>query len=174
MPTLAMGIDQSLSCTGVVLHQVEDDGSRAVVYSETISTTKDPSKSPIADTIIRSKIIADKLLDIQICWQPDYIALENLSYGSVGSATRNLAVLFGVICTTMGLQDPNAVPPTTLKKFATGNGKATKKEVLEAIDQEDPAFYNFLTKVTLKGGRHDLADAFWIAKWIENENRKKP
>lgn len=174
MPVLAMGIDQSLSCTGVVLRQVEDDGTSAVVYSQTISTSKDPSKSPIADTIIRSKIIADKLLDIQICWQPDYIALENLSYGSVGNATRNLAILFGVICTTMGLNEPSVVPPTTLKKFATGNGKASKKEMYEAIDREDPAFYNFLTNVTLKGGRHDLADAFWIAKWIDNENRKKP
>lgn len=166
-----MGIDQSLSCTGVVLTKRDDNGARTVVYSTAITTDKDPSLSPLADTLIRSKYIADKILDIEICWQPDYVALENLSYGSVGNATRNLAILFGVICTTLGLNNPNVIPPTTLKKFATGNGRATKKEMLDAILKEDSVFHHHLTNnVTIKAGRYDLADAFWISKWIENEN----
>lgn len=174
MPFLAMGIDQSLTCTGVVITKVYDNGDREVTFSTSIMTQKDPKLPPLADTLVRAKDIANQLLEIIEIWKPDLIGLENLSYGSVGNATRNLAILFGVICTTLGIDEPKVVPPTTLKKFATGNGKATKADMLNAVQKEDPVFHSLLTTISIKGGRYDLADAFWIARWIENEDSKNP
>ncbi len=170
MTKVTMGIDQSLTCTGVVITQIDRDGIKSILHQEAISTVK-TELEPIPDTIVRATVIGDRLASLQAQYMPDYIALENLSYGSVGNATRNLAILFGVICTKMDMLHPSVVPPTSLKKFATGNGKATKKDMLEAIAQSDASFFSLLNRMTIKAGKYDLADAYWIAKWVENENR---
>lgn len=163
----AMGIDQSLTCTGVTITSMDDMGNRKVIYSETIQTAKTHHTCPIADTLTRAHQIASRLEDIVQEFNPDWIGLENLSYGSVGNATRNLAILFGVICSTLKLDAPRVVPPTTLKKFATGNGRAGKKEMLAAIEKADSTFFNQLDKMTIKAGKYDLADAYWIARWVD-------
>lgn len=162
----AMGVDQSLSCTGVVITEIDDVGNRKVIHSESIQTVKTHHTCPIADTITRAVFIADRLKQIVHEYDPDWIGLENLSYGSVGNATRNLAILFGVICSALGLKAPRVVPPTTLKKFATGNGRAGKKEMLAAIEATDPIFFQTLNNMTIKAGKYDLADAYWIARWV--------
>lgn len=162
-----MGIDQSLTCTGVTITSIDDIGNRNVIFTESIHTVKSHHTCPIADTLTRANQIASRLEDIVLEHSPDWIGLENLSYGSVGNATRNLAILFGVICSTLKLDIPRVVPPTTLKKFATGNGKAGKKEMLAAIEYADINLFTQLDNMTIKAGKYDLADAYWIARWVE-------
>lgn len=166
MPTVTMGIDQSLTCTGVCIISTAEDGVRTSIVSDAIHT-EPTMKDPVADVLVRSMRIAEALKETTELYNPDYIAMENLSYGSVGNATRNLAILFGVICTTLGIDQPSVVPPTTLKKFATGNGKATKKDMLAAIEKEDKALFDYLDAKTIKSGKYDIADAYWIARWKE-------
>lgn len=165
MGKVVMGIDQSLSCTGVVILE-EKGGIKTVLYHEAITTEKDPDATPMADTLTRAKYIAKQLADLQLVWDPDQIVLESLSFGSVGNATRNLAILFGIICVQLGLDDPDLVTPTSLKKYATSSGRANKKEMLAAIEQVNPELFSELNSYTIKQGKYDIADAFWIATWI--------
>lgn len=168
MPSITMGIDQSLTCTGVSIIETAKDGVRTSIATHAIHT-EPTMEDPVADVLVRSMRIAKELKTITEQYNPDYIALENLSYGSIGNATRNLAILFGVICTTLGLSQPSVVPPTTLKKFATGNGKATKKEMLAAIEKQDKALFDYLDAKTIKSGKYDITDAYWIARWRETK-----
>jgi Holliday junction resolvasome RuvABC endonuclease subunit len=48
--------------------------------------------------------------------------------------------------------DPVSVPPTTLKQFATGSGKASKEQMVTAVQQFDPEITN-----------DNLADAYLLA-----------
>ena len=92
------------------------------------------------------------------------IAIEGLSFGSRGDATRNLAILFGVICSRLNIDNPYTVAPTSLKKFATGNGRADKKEMLANIENYNETLFTELNKLTIKAGKYDIADAFYLAK----------
>ncbi len=49
-----------------------------------------------------------------------------------------------------------AVAPSTLKKFATGSGRAGKPEMVARATEELPA---------LRGLTEDEADAYWTARW---------
>lgn len=166
MATVTMGIDQSLTCTGVTVLKTDSEGNVEILLTEAISTSK-TNLPPMADTIHRAKEIASKLDAIQVKYRPDYVAIESLSFGSAGNATRNLAILFGIICVAMGIDNPNLVPPTTLKKFATGNGRASKKDMLAAIEASNLGLFLILNNTTIKAGKYDIADAYWIARWME-------
>lgn len=96
------------------------------------------------------------------------IQLEGLSYGSVGNATRNLAMLFGVLCNSLELSQPKTIAPTSLKKWATGRGDADKAMMLEAVRLEDPEFYNIVSQIPVSRGRYDIVDAYHLARNLED------
>lgn len=52
------------------------------------------------------------------------------------------------------------VPPTTLKLWTSGNGRATKPEMVAAVADR---FGHDLTGIKVKDGRYDLADATALA-----------
>jgi len=55
------------------------------------------------------------------------------------------------------------VPPTTLKKFATGNGNAKKEAMFDALPSETKQVFE---EKTLKSkGRFDVTDAYWLSKY---------
>ena len=149
-----LGIDQSYNCTAWVIINnsglIEDFG--------TIKSNKDH------DIYTRCNYIINELMDITEKHKVGRIALEGLAFGMQGSATRDLAGLQFVIM--LGLRDidyPLVVSPLHLKKAATGNGKATKDEMISALPESirlqfEAANYKKST------GLHDLADAYWLAR----------
>lgn len=158
---IVMGIDQSLTSTAyVVVNETKE-----VLSSGVVRSNKEDSLP------IRCRDITQEL--VEATWMPEIlngsdlkISIEGLSYGSIGSATRNLAVLMGWIQFGLYTGDSNWVetPATSLKKFATGNGKAEKVDMLEAVPEEFrehiKANYN---KSGKKSGLTDLPDAYHLA-----------
>lgn len=68
---------------------------------------------------------------------------------------RKLSELRGIlleVCDELGLQEPEFVHVSALKKFATGNGRATKPEMMAACRNN----YRF------EPASHDEADAFLL------------
>lgn len=165
-PVVSMGIDQSLTSTGVCVMHSTDTGYE-VVYTGALSTSP-TGLGDYADTIHRANETADKLVNIVDLYGVTHIAIEGLSFGSVGNATRNLAMLFGIICTKLNITDPYTVAPTSLKKFATGNGKADKKLMLSSIIEHDGILHAELDAMTIKAGKYDIADAYWLSRHILN------
>lgn len=158
-----MGIDQSLTKTGIVI--LEDN---EVLHHEIIITDK-TSLDTYHDILSRAKFIANSIVELDLEYNVDHWILEGLSFGSNGAATRNLAILFAIICNHMSEVNPKTVAPTTLKKFATGSGAASKDRMVEAICEHDYEFYSTITDIPKSKGRQDLADAFWLAHYLKEK-----
>jgi Holliday junction resolvasome RuvABC endonuclease subunit len=69
-------------------------------------------------------------------WRPDVVAVEGYSFGSKGRAVFDIAELGGVVRWELRRSDVPwvAVPPSSLKRYATGRGNATKDAMIaEAV-----------------------------------------
>lgn len=88
-------------------------------------------------------------------FQPSIIVIEGHSFGSQGRAKTVLSELAGVIKNQILRLDMIyvVVAPTSLKKYATGNGKASKVEMIHAAKQFDRTL-----------GTDDEADALHLAR----------
>ena len=150
-----IGIDQSYTNTGFCVI----DYNGLVFDFGTIKTTdKD------GDHFDRCKIISDQVIALAFKHIPTAIAIEGLAYGMRGDATRSLAGLQFVVITALREHafNPEIVAPLTLKKFATGTGKADKKEMIASLPTcVSGMFVSGGFKKTT--GLADLADAYFLA-----------
>lgn len=157
-----LGVDQSLTVTAWVLM----DDTYKVLEEGVIRTTNEDTLQE------RCVAISSGLTDVFRCGEVDSFSIEGLSYGSIGNATRNLAVLFGHIQATCydyhfleGTNKWLETPATSLKKFATGSGRADKKDMLAAVPEPYQQYLRDNFKGTgKKSGLKDLPDAYWLAR----------
>lgn len=132
---LIIGIDPSLTSTGIVVLR----GNKV----ELAVTTKN---KPALGTIERVRLIYERIVDIQENlsdgekWQaPDLIVIEGFSYGSKGRSVFDIAYLGWRIREDLErLKEQDnipwlEVPPSQLKKFATGQGNANKEIILQQV-----------------------------------------
>lgn len=104
----------------------------------------------------RLAFIASFVEDIFLRADADFLALENYSMGSKGSRVFHIGELGGIlklVAVRRGMRILT-VPPTSLKIFATGNGRAEKEDVIRGIAA------NWGVQID----RHDEADAFVLMK----------
>ncbi len=133
--SLIIGIDPSLTSTGIVVLR----GNKV----ELAVTTKN---KPALGTIDRVRLIYERIVDIQENlsdgekWQaPDLIVIEGFSYGSKGRSVFDIAYLGWRIREELEwLKEQDnipwlEVPPSQLKKFATGQGNANKEIILQQV-----------------------------------------
>jgi Holliday junction resolvasome RuvABC endonuclease subunit len=82
------------------------------------------------------------------------VFMEGYAYGSKLNREK-LGELGGIVklaCRHVLCRDPASVAPTTLKAFATGSGRATKEQMVKAVQAFDPEITN-----------DNLADAYLLA-----------
>lgn len=85
---------------------------------------------------------------------PVHVSMEGYAYGAKLNREK-LGELGGIVKLATRLvlySEPTSVPPTTLKQFATGNGRATKEQMVKAVQEFDPEITN-----------DNLADAYLLA-----------
>lgn len=153
-----LGIDQSYkSCAVVVL----EDG--ACINFEIFK--KDEDADPFTNAASLAKQIGAKA----VVFSPDRIILEGLSFGNLGNMTRDLAGLqFAIVIHLRDHmiygKDIKIVPPPTLKKFATNNGRAEKQDMIDKVPTEILTLFKAAgyKKTT---GLADLADAYHLANY---------
>jgi len=157
-----LGIDQSYNASGIIV--LEGDN---ILHSECFKSNKD------FDRFGQAYEIAVHIGNIVDTYKPDIVAIEGLAFGMRGNVTRDLGGLQFVI--VAHLQEVKKQPvviiaPLTVKKFATGSGKATKSEMIERLPTY--ALDNFLKLGVKKTtGLADLCDAFNICKCAEYQNQ---
>lgn len=131
--THILGLDLSLTATGVAW----EGGTRVLSFPKLRGMER-----------VHAINLAVSELD-----QPDIVVLEGYSFGSKGRAVYDIAELGGVI--RYGFHEVALpyveVPPSVLKKFATGKGNVGKDEVLAAA----------IRKFGFEGSNNNEADA-WI------------
>lgn len=140
-----IGLDISLTSTGL------SDGTR----TEVIQTSPKELIEERMDRITRGIVsfaLADKGADLAV--------IEWSSYGSHGG--EELAALrYMARVRLWRLHIPVAVvAPATLKKYVTGDGRATKPQMVAAVDSR---YGQDFSGVKLAHGRYDMADAFGLA-----------
>lgn len=93
------------------------------------------------------------------------ISLDVVAYeqpGSLHGAARKILPALQGVAELWAFQkgfDIETYTPSQVKKFATGNGRASKEEMMEAAEKEWPGVVIV---------RHDQADAMWVAELALN------
>lgn len=164
---LFLGIDQSFTSTGMV--KLDEKGNLidfTVIKGE---------KSKGMQKFYNSWEMTNKILTF--CKDVDFVALEDLSFGSFGDATRDLAGLQFTVVQRLIFElniKPQLIPVKTNKKFAktqSGNenfkGKIEKKHMIEWLPEDIKQKFKQKYK-TLASGLPDLADAYWISCHLKN------
>lgn len=150
-----LGIDQSYTSSGLSI--VEDDKLVAFTRYKTDATL---------DVYDRAIQLANFVVQYVQQYQVTEIRIEGLAFGMRGDATRDLAGLIFVLITNFRTKCKDVscriIPPTALKKFATGTGKADKTAMIAALpedvlEQFKAAGYKKTTGLT------DLTDSYWLA-----------
>lgn len=180
---ITIGIDPSINCTGVCVH--ESDTNTHKYYMIVGKTTKkmesfqhdhidilnyhklETNKGEYQDkefnkstNIHRICSLIEYILDV---FNPDLVQMEGVSYGSVGSAALvDLAGLnFAIRMVLMKRNlEFNILAPTSVKKFAVGNGSA-EKDVLIASWKKLDRHITDITDIKVD----DLADSYFIAHY---------
>lgn len=154
-----MGIDQSYRSTGLVVI----DENEKILHSEIIPSNKED------EVYFSAWLITNNIIQTVNQFKPDNIAIEGLSYGLRGNATRDLAGLQFMIISRIKYENSYKniiiVAPLTLKKFATGSGSAKTKKIDIIKSLPEYALTHFLEYGVKKTtGLGDLADAFFLSK----------
>lgn len=120
---LYIGIDLSLRATGI-----------SILYEGRIDTSKTIKiNGKGAKRINTIKRIIEDLLEIYSACRTDLCAIEGYAFVKKARGQYEKAELHGTIIDMLYEKGiiPAIVPPTTLKKFATGSGKASKADMIE-------------------------------------------
>lgn len=152
-----LGIDQSYTSTG---YCIIDD--RMIIDCGVL--TSDKTKNVFE----RSYDISYALLNIATEFHPKMIGVEGLAFNMRGNATRDLAGLQFVIM--IQLQYKTSIPveivnPKIVKKFATGNGNASKDDLYNSTPSLTKLYFEEKGLKKTKG-RPDVVDAYWIATYL--------
>lgn len=178
---IIIGIDPSINCTGVCVY---DTLKNSHVYYMIISKSTKKMKTFKNDFVniidyekrdsnkgeYQNKEFnkAENIYDI--ChelnciinqYKPDLIQMEGISYGSHSSsaladlAGLNFAIRMMLIDNSLNF---NILAPTSIKKFAVGNGGAEKDVIIASWKKLDKNISN-ISDIKLD----DLADSFFIA-----------
>lgn len=155
-------IDQSFSHTAWCYWEEETLVSFSVIRSDKEKTKYE-----------RAEFVAKEIIKIVNQYEPQKVIIEQLAFGSFGSATRDLAGLLYTIViaikrgTHLGYSDILFVTATGAKKTHTGNGKATKQEMLEAVPKEQ--LEKFEKNYKRSNGLYDLCDAYAFGIWFQQK-----
>jgi len=159
-----LGIDQSISNTGLTLLKKINDYEYKIIESRAVST---PTSLETEDRILRIKQSVYEMIS-DIDKNNLFISIEGLAYAP--GNTNNRAMLFGLffVLVTSFLENEikyKIIPPTTLKKIFTGSGKAKKPEMLENTHEIEQITLSELTGIKIKAKKfEDIIDSFALAK----------
>jgi len=124
MSRVVVGLDLSLTHTGVGV--VSESGQK--ICFEIV-----PKRTGFGRTIWIRDTITDRLQEFE---RVTAFAIEGYSFGSVGRSIYDIGELGGLVKAKF-YEEGSAVwlvPPSVVKKFATGKGNATKEMVVDALN----------------------------------------
>ena len=177
------GIDYSLTCPAICIHDSYDgvfnfDNAKFYFRSNLQRFDKFHENRIWGENHGQWKTDEDRYDDIAT-WaldiltsvhRVDKVYLEGYSYGSTGKVfhiAENTAIL------KYNLWDEQIefeiIPPTVIKKFATGKGNANKEKMYEAFINENPGV-DLRSELTPRSSNvispvSDIVDAYFIAKY---------
>lgn len=160
-----IGIDQSYTSTGFVVL----DEQKNLIDCNIFSTPK-------TDDIFKRAWELSEAIITGISKYPDAkLAIEGLAFSMRGNATRDLAGLQFSIITKINFilkRDITIVAPPTLKKSATGTGKASKEEMIDALPKDILEVFTKEKNWKKSRGLTDVTDAYFLARYLIDKDEK--
>lgn len=151
-----VGLDLSLTSTGV------SDGHTTFVVPTAPGLMTEARLNHILKTVTR--FVLGPLGESD---EADLVVIEDgaFSRGAQSSGAEILSALRYMVRTKLWHMDvPFAmVPPTTLKKYTTGDGRASKQDMLHTVHARHAPHSDVLTGVKVSHGLYDMADALALA-----------
>lgn len=157
-----MGLDPSLAGFGIVGKQ-----GNKIIYNHL--KTKPPTGIKqeegfrndcfYGSTEARISYLVDQVMKMYKAYLPEAVFIEGYAFSARSRSVTPLAELRGVLYNAFWAKQILwvVVPPPTLKKAATGNGRASKEEMVESACRKWRQCPN-----------DDLADAYALAVYGEN------
>lgn len=156
---LYMGIDPSISSTGICI--INDRGT--IQHCQSLNHTLDDP--------YRLAYIYDSLMSIYENYKPDYICYERqvpqMRFNTNASAIVPLAELAGILKLSFlhyrRYGYPHVIcryPPEDIKRFATGNSRASKEEMMDAVPESQ---MKKIKAFVPEWSVNDVADAYHAA-----------
>lgn len=172
---MIVGIDYSMTCPAACLW---NDTSPRFWFAQqrtypALSSELDQSKITTIDILPRAEFVAHALLSWMSTFTITGIAIEDYAFSATGRVFH-IGEHTGILKYLMWKQHLPviSVPPTVIKKYATGKGNADKTRMtaafLEAYPRASewiPHFFPRSKGIVAKSPLADLADAYWIAKY---------
>jgi len=147
-----VGLDPSLTGTGIVKLDLESN-----IEEQKLISTKSSDKEEYRMSFILNEV--NRIID-----NDSVVYIEGLSHGSTGQSILEMAGLH--YCITVNLYQRKItfkdIPPGTLKKFVTGNGRGKKNLML----------LKTYKKFGIEFEDDNLCDAFCLAKLALEEHKK--
>ena len=150
-------------------------GTTAVQYigSPHQPYTNEPERySQIADWVINIIKSQPQLMIGKLWEKRPIIQIEDYSFGSTGRVfhiAENLGLLKYKLKMECGW-DYTLLPPSVIKKFATGKGNANKELMLDAFEKDTGTNLAQVFDTTSKSPVSDVADAYFICKYGESSS----
>lgn len=129
--------------------------------------------SEAEDEVHRFIELAHWVDEVVTHYEPTMIVLEDYAFGGKGRITQ-LAENAGALKVSMAIHHPtiplHVVAPTTMKKFATGSGRADKDMVWAAFIQKEPQASGWQALCHPKAAKvgspmADVADSYFLAQY---------
>lgn len=137
----------------------------------TRSTTKDE-----IDRFVELRDWVIRTIGSNVTIVPDKIVIEDYSFGAKGNSLTHLAENMGILKAGLRSAFPvytqiSVLAPTTIKKFATGSGKADKDDMWKAFVSDFPEYKKWQLLCHPKAEKvgspcADIADSYFLAKYM--------
>lgn len=122
-----IGLDLSLSCPGIAVAEIINGNIK-------ILETAVVNNRGIKDTPQRLRNIADKLVEIRDNYHPQRVIIERGFYAHAVT-TEQIFKVHGIAELVFCNYPIIHYTPTVVKKCITGNGKASKSEMIDAVNK---------------------------------------
>jgi hypothetical protein len=176
---VAIGIDYSMTCPAACAyspehvqfwfaHETKWDVTLADVSTEKTADTKSTTRRGWYHASCFVGWLLNRFPNVQ------HVAIEDYAYAATGRVFH-IGEHTGILKHALdnNLIDYHPVPPTVVKKFATGKGNADKPKMTAAFLVAYPAAQTWIPQLfprarngffPAKSPLADLADAYWIAR----------
>jgi len=176
-----LGIDYSVNCPAVCLIDTTTETPKWFVNYRKIDGNPYPdlgkevqwTRSTTKDELTRFIDLADWVAKIQDDNAADLIVIEDYGFSASGRMTQ-LAENMGILKAELrGLCDPvtvHVVAPTSMKKFATGSGRADKDMIWSSFIKVFPQYAVWQSLCHPKAKKvispaADIADSYFLAQY---------
>lgn len=159
-----ISIDPSLSNLGIVRGEIIND--KLILESHTLVSTEKSKNKTIrvsSDTIQRSRFLLTAIKTVIEDFKPQIIFAETPS----GSQSASGMLSYGISCCIIASCNPPAIEltPVEVKKHTVGTKTASKKEIIEYVNNKYPGFLETKKDGSVVEGRMEhIADAVCIAE----------